>query len=112
VPQTYLFDLDQGRVGGAGETADLWFQAETATRIYLTPRNGAQIWVGDRSNRGYSGCARGGPYVSSRVSLYLLPVGSYVCVRTNQGRVSQFRVNSLTSTSPRTLVVGYTTWRN
>jgi hypothetical protein len=38
-------------------------------------------------------------------------VGSYVCVRTNEGRISQFRINAISSGSPRTLSLGYTTWQ-
>jgi hypothetical protein len=31
-------------------------------------------------------------------------------MRTNQGRVSQFRMNAISSSSPRTLSIGFTTW--
>lgn len=105
--QTYLVDLDAGRVVEAG--ADLWFEAETSSRLYLTPRNGAQIWVGNRANRGYQGCLAG-TFSASRVPLSAVPVGSYVCVRTNDGRISQFRMNGISPGSPKTLTLGYTTW--
>jgi hypothetical protein len=107
VGQTYVFDLDTGAVGGAG---DIWFEADTATALFLTPRGGAQIAVGDRSNRGYAGCSTA-TYATTRAPLASVPVGSYVCVRTNEGRISQFRVNAISSGSPRTLTLGYTTWR-
>jgi hypothetical protein len=109
VPQTYLFDLDEGNVV-SGSNADLWFEAETATQLYITPRNGARMWPGDLSNRGYDGCASGTHYTTARVSLSDLPPGSYVCVKTNSGRYSQFRVNALTPGYPHTLKIGYTTW--
>lgn len=108
VPQTFMFDLDRGAVARQG--ADFWFQAETRALLYLVPQNGAQIGVGDRSARGYDGCSRA-RMTRNRVSLSDLPVGSYICVRTNEGRVSQFRVNALTQRSPKTLSIGYTTWR-
>lgn len=108
VPQTYLFDLDRGNVAKPG--ADLWFQAETRDLLYLAPRNGALIGVGNRSNRGYAGCSRA-RMSNNRVSLRDIPVGSYVCVKTNEGRISQFRVNGLSAGSPKTLTIGYTTWR-
>ena len=108
IPQTYLADLDRGRVGSAG--ADIWFQAETRDLLYLVPRNGAQIGVGDRSNRGYQGCSTA-RYTSARVSLRDIPVGSYVCVKTNKGRISQFRVNRISGGSPKTLTIGYTTFK-
>ena len=110
VPQTYEFDLDEGAVASSPQ-ADLWFQAVNPVQMYLTPRNGATMWVGDGSNRNLAGCASGGAYSSNRVALSSLPVGTYVCVRTNQGRYSQFRVNSLSGGYPKTLVLGYTTWR-
>jgi hypothetical protein len=107
VPQTYLFDLDNGAVGASG---DIWFHAVTNTQLYLEPSGGAQMAVGDRSNRGRDGCAAA-TYSTTRVALGAVPVGSYVCVRTNEGRISQFRVNAISSSSPRTLSLGYTTWQ-
>jgi len=108
VRQTFLFDLDRGRVAKPG--ADIWFQAETRDLLYLVPRNGAKIGVGNRSNRGLAGC-RSARMSANRVSLRDIPVGSYVCVKTNEGRISQFRVNGLSSGSPKTLSLGYTTWQ-
>ena len=107
VPQTYVFDLDAGGVGGDG---DIWFHAVTNTELYLEPRGGAQMAVGDRSNRGFAGCSAAS-FSTSRVALSSVPVGSYVCVRTNEGRISQFRVNAISAGSPKTLELGYTTWR-
>ncbi|MFM7614518.1 MAG: hypothetical protein ACKO4R_09895, partial [Synechococcales cyanobacterium] len=93
----------------AGNASDLWFQAVTANELYLSPVNGAGMWVGDRSNRGYEGCVNGA-YSPSRVSLTNVPVGSYICMRTNQGRISQFRVNTISAGSPKQLQIGFTTW--
>lgn len=108
IPQTYMFDLDRGGVTQAG--ADFWFQAETASLLYLVPRNGARIGVGNRSNRGAAGCAAA-RFTTDRVSLRDIPVGSYVCVKTNEGRISQFRVNGISGGSPKTLSIGFTTWQ-
>lgn len=107
VPQTYVIDLDTGNVGGSG---DIWFEAVTSSELYLAPRGGAQMAVGDRSNRGFAGCS-GESYSTTRTPLSAVPVGSYVCVRTNEGRISQFRVNAISAGSPKTLSLGYTTWR-
>jgi hypothetical protein len=107
VPQTYLFDLDNGQVGAAG---DIWFHAVTNTELYIEPRGGARMAVGDRSNRGFAGCSAAS-FSATRVPLADIPVGSYVCVRTNEGRISQFRMNAISSGSPKTLTLGYTTWR-
>lgn len=108
IPQTWTADLDRGSVGnGAG--VDIWFQAETADLLYVAPRNGATLGVGDRRNRGFEGC-RGARFTSDRVSLRDIPVGSYICAKTNEGRISQFRVNAVSGGSPKTLKLGYTTW--
>jgi len=106
VPQTYMFDLDAGSVGSSG---DIWFQAVTASQLYLTPRGGAQMAVGDGSNRGRDGCASAS-FSTGRVALSATPVGTYICVRTNEGRISQFRMNAISAGSPKTLSIGYTTW--
>ncbi|MBI1407946.1 MAG: hypothetical protein GC145_17665 [Caulobacter sp.] len=110
IPQTYMVNFDNGNVGGGGGS-DLWFQAVTATQRYLTPVNGARMAVGDRSNRGRDGC-RAASFSTARVPLAAVPVGSYICVKTNQGRISQFRLNAVTGLAVKTLEVGYTTWAN
>ncbi|HEY0918652.1 SH3 domain-containing protein [Devosia sp.] len=104
--QTFTANLDNGTVGAAG--ADIWYQAVNAAEKYVTPRNGAQLALGDRSNRGYAGCSTES-YSNASIPLWDMPPGSYVCVRTNQGRISQFRLNGFTGT---TMNLGYTTWAN
>jgi hypothetical protein len=108
VPQTWQVNFDNGNVG-SGAGADLWFHAVTATQLYLEPVNGAQIAVGDRSNRGFAGC-RVASFSSGPVPLAAVPVGSYICMKLNTGRISQFRMNNITPGSPKTLSIGYTTW--
>jgi hypothetical protein len=104
--QTFTANLDNGNVGGGG--TDIWYQAVTAVQKYITPQNGAAIAVGDGSNRGYAGCFEES-FSSDRVPLADIPPGTYVCAKTNQGRISQFRVNGFVGT---TMKLGYTTWAN
>lgn len=106
LPQTFLANLDNGAVAAAG--ADIWYEAVTAVEKYITPRNGALIALGDGSNRGYAGCSIE-DFSADAVPLDDMPPGTYVCVRTNQGRISQFRVNGFVGT---TMKLGYTTWSN
>ena len=80
-----------------------------ALELYLAPKNGSAIGVGDRSNRGYSGCSTA-RFTNARVLLRDIPVGSYVCLRTDQGRISQFRVNRISGGSPKSVTIGYTTY--
>ncbi len=107
--QTYLVDFDTGAVTTSG-AADLWFEAVDPFHKFLTPQNGAMMAVGDRSNRGWEGC-RFAAFSSGRVPLAAVPVGSYVCMKTNQGRISQFRMNGISGgPGVQTLQLGYTTW--
>jgi hypothetical protein len=108
IQQTFSVDLDEGNLSG-GPDVDLWFQAVTASQLFLKPMNGAQLAVGDKSNRGYDGCSAEA-FSPNAVPLGAIPVGSYVCVATNQGRVGQFRVQSITGGVPKKLTIQYTTW--
>ena len=104
--QTFTVNLDNGQSGGPG--VDLWYQAVNAGEKYLTPRNGAMLALGDRSNRGFAGCSAAS-FSGDRVPLWNIPAGSYVCARTDQGRISQFRLNGYTG---NTMNLSYTTWAN
>jgi len=107
--QTFAADLDHGQTS-AGAANDIRFEAVNAERKYITPVNGAKIAVGNLRNRGYAGCSRAN-YSSARVSLNRIPVESYICVKTNEGRVSQFRMNGISNSSRgKVLSLGYTTW--
>jgi hypothetical protein len=105
--QSFNANLDNGAVGG-DSGADIWFHAVNASERYIKPRNGARIAVGDGSNRGFAGCKKAS-FSSVGVPLADIPVGTYVCVRTNENRISQFRVNGFAGT---TMKLGYTTWAN
>ncbi len=104
--QTFSADLDTGNVGGAG--SDIWYQAVSPVEKYLTPRPGAAISFSGGAQRGYAGCSTAS-YTTNRLPLWTVPIGSYVCVKTNQGRYSEFRLNGFTGT---TMILGYTTWAN
>ncbi len=108
VPQTYLFDLDDGGVHQHG--ADVWFQAETAHRLYLVPRNGAKIGIVGAGNANFNGC-KNARMSAARLSLADIPVGTRLCARTNEGRVATFRLMALSAGSPKTMKLRFTTWR-
>lgn len=108
VRQTHMFDLDRGREERRG--ADFWFEAEAPGRLYLKPQNNARIAVGNRSARGLAGCSRA-RFSRNRVPLRDLPAGAFVCAKTSEGRISEFRVLALSSGSPKTLRLRFTTWR-
>lgn len=104
--QTFTANLDNGTTGGSG--VDIWYRAVTATNKMIAPRNGAMLALGDGSNRGFAGCNTAS-YSANPIPLPSMPVGTYVCAKTDQGRISQFRVNGFTGT---TMNIGYTTWAN
>jgi hypothetical protein len=107
IPQTYEADLDNGTIGSSG--ADIWFEAVSATSRYVTPRNGAKIVKVGTGGISRDICASAS-VSSSKININNLPSGTYVCVRTNEGRVSGFRVNATVGASPGTLKIGFTTW--
>lgn len=106
LPQTWSANLDNGNVGGSG--TDIWYEAVTNDEKYLAPQGSARLALGDGSNRGYEGCV-GADFSADRVALEDMPPGTYVCAKTNQGRISQFRVNGFEGT---TMKLGYTTFNN
>ncbi|MDY6874950.1 MAG: SH3 domain-containing protein [Chloroflexota bacterium] len=108
IPQTWTVDLDEGVVG-AGSDADLWFHAVTAAERYVEPQNGATIAVVGTSSIGRGGCIVA-PLSTARIHVNDLPAGTCVCVLTNMGRYSEFRVTVPIGPSPGTLSIVYTTW--
>ena len=107
VPQTYLFDLDGGVVTEAG--ADVWFEAKTESDLFLVPRNGAALAAGRPVKAGFEGCASE-TYSSDPISFHNIGVGSFICVKTSDGRIGSFRIDGLSQVSPRTLALNYVVW--
>lgn len=105
--QTWLIDLDDGSQASGGDN-DLWYEAVTDTEKYIAPQNGAQIATGDYTQHGYTGC-QDVDYTTDRIPLEDAAIGSYICVKTNEGRTSEFRVNGFDGT---TMKIGYATWAN
>jgi len=105
INQTVTADLDEG-VTPAGATADIWFEAISAAERYLTPQNGAKMAIWGTSSAGMYDCI-GAALSTNRIPIADVPVGTYVCYETNQGRPGAFRVNALAGT---VLTIGFTTW--
>ena len=106
VQPTWMFDLDEGLLSVDG--ADMWYRVINGTTRRLAPRNGAKIAVGDGSNRGLAGC-RAAAFDTTSIRIEDLAIGTYVCVQTSEGRISQFRVNRFDG---GTMQIGFTTWAN
>lgn len=108
IDQTWTADLDEGSVG-SDSGADIWFEAETATERYITPWGNVKLAAAGMSPPGFKGC-RDAFLSRSRIDINELPVGSYICVLTNEGRHSQVRIDAPVGESPGTLEIDYITW--
>lgn len=107
VRQTWMADLDEGSEVSNG--ADFWFEAVTATERYLVPRNGAQLVRAGTQAVDYKACTEA-PLATARIPLQSLPAGTFLCARTNQGRISAVRVENNVGPSPGVLTISFTTW--
>lgn len=100
-------DFDNGTVVVNG--GDINYFAPDLVNLQLMPAGGAQISFTDGSQRGYAGCSSAA-FSNAPVQLASIPVGGYVCVRTGDGRISEFRINSVGPVL-KILSVNYTTWQ-
>lgn len=108
IPQTYCADLDEGGVT-CDSADDIWFEAVTATQRYVTPRHGAMMAIASKATVGRYGCATAS-LSGDRININNLPVGTYLCAKTNLGRYAEVLIASAIGPSPGTLLIGYTTW--
>lgn len=106
--QTYTINFDNGQIGGGG--VDLWLQAPNQIVRLLTPRNGAKFSIGP-NQRGYNGC-KNASFSTNAMPLITVPEGTYVCYKTSQGRIGEFRMNDVDRSPTTKLKIGYTTWKN
>jgi len=109
VPQTWTMDLDKGVVGADKYKVDVWFEAETKTERYLTPRNGAKIAIFGSTAPILSDC-QSALLSEDRINVDDITVGFYLCVLTNEGRYSQLLLKSEIGPSPGTFSADYVTW--
>ncbi|MFQ5408920.1 MAG: hypothetical protein ACE5FI_10950, partial [Anaerolineales bacterium] len=107
IDQTFHADLDSGAVTSSG--SDFWYRAASATQRYVTPENGATIAKAGSSSVGYAGCSTMS-LSSSEIHVNDLPAGTYVCVKTSDGRYAEFMVTETVGASPSPLKISYTTW--
>lgn len=107
VRQTFLFDLDTGKIKQGGDE-DIWFEAVTATERYLTPRNGAAIGI-VRGAGNFENCSRA-RMSERRIPVDKLPESVAVCVRTNRGNLAAFRLREPVGPSPGVLKISYIVW--
>ncbi len=94
---TWSWDLDLGSQNTAG--GDFWWDQQTATTRYLTPKNGAVFFVvgmRDFNSLSYSDLERfpfsGQKIDASNAVNNSIPTNTVVAYRTNEGRLGKFLV--------------------
>ncbi|MDO9308889.1 MAG: PASTA domain-containing protein, partial [Deltaproteobacteria bacterium] len=107
VHQTYLFDLDSGKIVRNGD-ADFWFEAVTETERYLTPRNGAVIGL-TREKTTYESCSQV-KMTERRIPIQRVAENYYACVRTSHGNLASFKLREPVGPSPGVMKISYITW--
>ena len=115
--RTQLVDFDTGTTTVSGGPslpgADLWYVTDSATVMALAPMNGAQIAVGNLSERG-SLCRSASFTTNSwKYTPDAWRVGSYVCFKTNERRIGQFRIDKVVfynDGGPGALTLSFTTY--
>lgn len=108
---TWHFDLDAG-AESARAGAEFWYEVIRDNETYLTPRNGTRYAVrSSASEPGYAGCTAA-TYSEARLRIESLAARAWICVRTSDGRLGQFRIDSIDRfSSPRRMTITHTTWR-
>lgn len=107
---TWHFDLDAG-AESARAGAEFWYEVIRDGETYLTPRNGARYAVRSMSEPGYAGCTAA-TYVDARLRIESIPGRAWICVRTSEGRIGEFRIDGVDRfSSPRSMTITHTIWR-
>ena len=106
---TYEFDLDAG-AESARSTAEFWYEVVRDGDTYFTPRGGARLAAMGAAAPSYADCSSA-TYSSARTRVETLP-GGWLCVRTNEGRISRFHIDGVDRISrPQRMTISYATWR-
>lgn len=105
VKQTYLFDLDSGQAVRNGD-ADFWFEAQTETERYLTPKNGAAIGF-TREKATYENCSK---VKLTERRIPIQRIAGNTCVRTSRGNLASFKLREPVGPSPGVMKISYITW--
>lgn len=103
------FEFDGDAIVNAG--GDFLFSRTGFATFLLTPNGGAKIWQGGGAARGYSACFAARNTASYVTTTVTPTAGQHACYVTNDGRVGEFGVDSLTQGANPALTVTYTTWQ-
>jgi hypothetical protein len=88
--------------------SDFWYEVEHKTER-LHPQHGARLAVGGTDESGFLGCS-GAVYLKGAIRISDSPVGLHICVRTNEGRYSEIRIDAIDQKN-KTISFSFTTWK-
>jgi hypothetical protein len=89
--------------------ADIWLQGNTQHDAMLSSFGDALMARPGRSQQ-YIGC-RNARFASRAIKLEDMNVGDYVCVKTSEERIAEYRINELRIGRDISVSIGYTTWK-
>lgn len=95
------------RIHPHGKAYDFWLQ-RNGKALHLIPQHGAALAIGDLKEAGFQGCALA-QYAKGKIRIDDLPRGTHICVRTNEGRYAEMRLEESGLRSDR-VAVTYVTW--
>jgi hypothetical protein len=104
---TFSVNLDNGNLGLVGR--DAAYIAPNLVDLQLVPFGGAQLSFAGGAQRGFAGCSAAA-FSTSPVLRSTLVAGDYVCFRTDEGRIGEFRIDAIGPVL-QVLSVSYTTWQ-
>lgn len=89
--------------------SDIWLQGTNQDNAMLSSfADGRMAKPGPQ--QGYKGCLTA-RYASRAIKLSDMNVGDYVCVKTSEGRIAEYRINELRIGRDISVSIGYTTWK-
>ncbi len=107
-----LSPRDVVNIDGTGNgpwDADIWLQGNTQDSAMLSSFGDALMAQPGRQQN-YRGC-QNARFAGRTIKLKDMNVGDYVCVRTSEGRIAEYRINELRIGRQISVSIGYTTWQ-
>jgi hypothetical protein len=87
--------------------SDLWFEQEHKSERFH-PQHGARLALGGSAEAGYLGCSKA-VYAKGAIRIGDMPVGIHICVRTNEGRYAEMRIDAF-DRKKKIISFTFTTW--
>jgi hypothetical protein len=79
------------------------------SRLYIQPRHGTLLAKPTSVESGLTGCMAA-QYAKARMRVDGFPAGACICVRTNEGRYAELRVDEVIRASANRVLLSYKTW--